>query len=105
MTGSDSRPAFFNVLRAVPRVGPPDLDPGLLSTQFPPAAALLAQPETEGVLLVRYARDGSFAGDTWHADWDEVREEAEDEFGDALGEWHAIPAGTEDLEAYVRSRL
>lgn len=57
------------------------------------------------MLLVRFARGGSFAGDTWHADWDEVREEAEEEFGDVLGEWREIPAGTEDLEAYARGQL
>jgi len=38
--------------------------------------------------LDRFAEDGRSVGDTWHQSIDEAREQAEDEYGDALSAWH-----------------
>lgn len=97
--------ACFALILDSGRRRPFDLDPKLGSSQLPRAAAFLVEPIKDGLLLIRIARDGSFGGDTWHPDFGEAREQAEYEFGDAVGEWREIPEGTEDVDAYVLSQI
>lgn len=84
---------------------PPGLSGGMPVTNLPSAAALLITPDEDGVLLLRLARDGSFAGDTWHEDLGAAQEQAEYEYEGALTDWRDIPEGTTDLEAYVLTRI
>lgn len=93
--------AYFNVLRGPSKMSTAGLNPSLQSTRFPPAAVLVVKPIRDGFLLIRLTDDGSFAGDTWSADWDEVREEVAENYADVIGEWCDIPEGTEDVESYV----
>ena len=101
MIDLDPTRAYFNVLRGTSKKEKAGLDPSLRSTRFPPAAVLVVKPIPEGFLLIRLTHDGSFGGDTWSACWDDVDEEVADEYADVIGEWHEVPEGTEDVEAYV----
>lgn len=100
----DAARTWFNVLRGAP-VNRSGLDPELPSTRFPPAAALLLTSDGRSFVLTRFARDGSVAGDTWSACWDEVQEELDEEFSGVLGEWRQVPAGTEDVQGYVIGQM
>jgi hypothetical protein len=42
---------------------------------------------TEGFFLFRYAQDGAFSGDTCHPSVEEAKDQANYEYGKALGEW------------------
>ena len=52
-------------------------------------------------LLIRYAADGTYAGDTWHRTIDDALEQARYEFGDALGRWVDVPPDVEDAWAFI----
>lgn len=45
-----------------------------------------------GFLLIRYSREGNFAGDTWHPTLDEAKRQALIEFAIPLGEWRVLNA-------------
>ena len=45
----------------------------------------------DGPMLFRYTATGEFAGDTWHASLDDAKDQAEFEYGQALGRWLQIP--------------
>lgn len=53
---------------------------------------------SKGSTLFRYTVDGQFAGDTWHESPEFAREQAEFEYGKALGPWQAIPPAVPDAE-------
>jgi hypothetical protein len=44
---------------------------------------VILETTTDGTFLFRYAADGTFAGDTWHIDVDDARDQATYEFGEA----------------------
>ena len=68
--------------------------------EMPPAAVVLLVDEAaDGVMLHRFANDGSDAGDTWHQNLEEARAQAIFEFGPALGAWTALPDDTPDPAA------
>ena len=71
-----------------------------------PMARVLVLEETiergkRSFLLIRYAADGSFAGDTWHLTIDDALEQASFEFGDAHGPWIDVPPDVDDARAFV----
>jgi len=66
---------------------------------------LLLLHKHHGVALERYTRTGQFAGDTWHADEEEAKHQAEYEYGDHLGEWESIPEDTEDPKGFAIDSL
>ncbi|HEU5348238.1 MAG TPA: hypothetical protein VFU63_06465 [Ktedonobacterales bacterium] len=71
---------------------------------MPRASVLVLMRDTSGsIYLFRLAFDGVFAGDTWHPDIAEAKEQAEFEYGGAVDAWHPVPDGVSDLEAFVRS--
>jgi hypothetical protein len=76
---------------------------------MPTAAVLILQPPRKrdggGVFLVRYATDGTFAGDTWHFNFEEARGQAEFEYPEVELEWHEIPKNVEDPTAYAIERI
>src|SRR4051812_32721820 len=57
------------------------------SIEMPWPRLLIIAPTARGYLLDRLTSDGESAGDTWHQDLDEAREQALDEYAGALGEW------------------
>ena len=54
-----------------------------------------------GVMLFRYTAHGDVGGDTYHATPQEALEQASFEYGDALGEWIAVPDDVVDAHAFA----
>jgi hypothetical protein len=74
--------------------------------QLPAASVLVIMEDVDGnIFLYRFAKDGAFAGDTWHADIHEAMEQAAFEYGGAVGDWRAVPDGYATIEEFVRSLL
>lgn len=83
---------------------PPELTGGTDTRwEMPPPAVLLIEPSESGVLLIRYADDGRFAGDTWHATVDEAKEQAAYEFGQTISAWQDLPADVNDVVGFMTS--
>jgi len=57
---------------------------------------LLVTDDEPGAMLFRYTAHGDFGGDTWHATAGDAREQAESEYGDALGAWTDVPDDVAD---------
>ena len=68
---------------------------------LPVPDVLLIDEQPDGFFLLGYKSNGEFSGDTWHPDLDEAKGQAEFAYGDYLGEWKAIPDGTEDAVRYA----
>jgi len=56
------------------------------------ARFLVIVQDPDGYFLYRFDGSGNCVGDTWHANLLEAQEQAADEYGEALGDWSAIPA-------------
>jgi len=54
---------------------------------LPDAAKVQIVEEPDGYLLIRYAEDGKYAGDSWFESIDECKMQAEFEFGIEAGDW------------------
>ena len=52
-------------------------------------------------MLYRYTAQGDFGGDTWHETVDDAKNQAMFEYGDALGEWIAVPDDTSDTHEFA----
>lgn len=70
-----------------------------------PAVVLMEPDEDGGIILLRLTRTGEFGGDTWHDNEDDARDQAEYEFGAALGPWTEIPDDVEDAEDFAVSQV
>ncbi len=62
---------------------------------------LVIDEQPDGFYLIAYNSEGDFSGDTWHADLDEAKGQADFAYGHYLGEWKAIPEDTEDAVRYA----
>jgi len=83
---------------------PPELTGGVdTGYPLPRAEVVVLETRPEGVFLVRFTRDGEFAGDTWHPTADEAHGQADFEFGDALGPWKDVPDDASDPVAFALS--
>jgi hypothetical protein len=69
------------------------------------AAVLVIEPLAGGVLMLRYAADGTFGGDTWHANVEEAKSQARFEYPEVALEWHEIPKDIEDPTSYALERI
>jgi hypothetical protein len=67
------------------------------------AKLLLLEEHTDGFFLIRYAADGSFAGDTWHSSLEEAQEQASFEFGDLLTGWRTVDCEASDPTLLLRT--
>jgi hypothetical protein len=75
------------------------LDP---EKMLPIADVVLVVPDEEGsAMLFRYTAHGDIAGDTWHASVGDAKEQAADEYGDALIAWVEVPADVIDAHAFA----
>lgn len=72
---------------------------------LPRARIVVLERHPDGVFLYRYATDGTFAGDTWHMTFDEAKEQATFEYGDALGKWRPVPPDAGDAVDYALSQV
>lgn len=64
---------------------------------MPHPDVVLLVVEPDAAMLYRFTAQGDVGGDTWHETENDAREQAADEYGDALGEWTAIPADAADV--------
>jgi hypothetical protein len=84
---------------------PPELTPGADErVDFPRARIVLIKETRHGVFLYRYTQHGAYAGDTYHESVPDAQEQAEFEYGPALGEWLEVPGAVPDAEAYVTAQ-
>jgi hypothetical protein len=61
-----------------------------------PQVLVLEHVPGQGMFLYRYAEDGQFCGDTWHANIEDAKHQAECEYGEQRGGWKQIQEGAED---------
>jgi hypothetical protein len=66
-----------------------------------PRVLLLEEDDRGDYLMFRYAADGVFGGDTWHDSTESAERQARYEYGEALGEWRAVPEDVGDPIAYA----
>ena len=62
---------------------------------------LLVAGDEPDTMLFRYTAHGEFGGDTLHRTMSEAREQAEEEYGDALGPWVEVPDEVTDAHAFA----
>jgi hypothetical protein len=75
------------------------LDP---SKMLPVADVILLVADADpGAMLFRYTAHGEFGGDTWHPSVEAAREQAGEEYGDALGQWMEVPEESADPHAFA----
>ena len=70
-----------------------------------PAFLVIDARHPQSLNLYRYARDGAFAGDSWHQSIADAWHQAVFEYGDAVGEWVPVPVDIADPIAYGISLL
>ena len=83
---------------------PPDWELVEGGVRMPPARVLLGQESHGQLFLLRYAEDGEFAGDTFHASLADLKEAAQSEFGRPF-EWREVPPDVADAVAFALSQL
>jgi hypothetical protein len=84
---------------------PPELSgAGSPRKTLPAARFLTIELTAEGFFLFRFAEDGAFAGDTVHRSVEEAKDQANYEYGNALGEWLDIPDDASDAIGWLRSQ-
>jgi hypothetical protein len=66
-----------------------------------PRVVIAAEGERRGWVLYRYTSDRKFAGETWHPSMPDAKEQAAQEFNEALGKWREIPEGVDDILSYA----
>ena len=62
---------------------------------------LLVADGDPGAMLFRYTAHGEFGGDTWHPTVADAREQAAEEYRDALGTWIEVPDGVDDPHVFA----
>src|ERR1700719_328541 len=83
---------------------PYELGAGSPRRTLPAARFLTIELTAAGFFLFRFAEDGVCAGDTWHASIDEAKDQANYEYGNALGRWLDIPDDTPDAVRWLRTQ-
>lgn len=85
---------------------PPELTDGVDErSSLPYPRVLLIELRPDGVFLVRYGEGSVFAGDTWHQTVGEAKEQAEEEYGLALGSWQPVPSDEADPVRFALSHI
>lgn len=100
IVAASAQPALVNHVVGIP--------PGLQDTLCSPSPQLLPWPRVlvlrerpDGVFLERWTATGAYAGDTWHASVDQAYQQAQYEYGDALGAWQAVPVDVQDVVQWL----
>jgi hypothetical protein len=82
----------------VPPMKPGEPDrPGRLP--IPLVIAILTKPD--GIFLERFDETGADAGDSWHQSIEEAKEQALEEYGEAIGAWTSVPEDENDPVAFA----
>jgi len=69
------------------------------------AQFLVIEENKDGVFLYRYGVDGSYVGDTWHANVDDAKHQASYEYGKNFHGWVNVPPEVKDIVAFGRSLM
>ncbi|MGD0548708.1 MAG: hypothetical protein ABR991_12925 [Terracidiphilus sp.] len=69
------------------------------------ACFLVIEETPEGVFLYRYGAQGKFAGDTWHLNIDDVKDQAKYEYAASFATWSEVPVEVQDVIAYGVNHL
>lgn len=89
-------------------VGAPGRDVGEIEVvkEFLPARLLvISRGVDDQIFLYRFDSRGQFAGDTWHRNEREARQQARWEYGDTVLDWRPVPDTVEDLQVFVKQVL
>ena len=70
---------------------------------FPAAGVLVIEKIPDGIFLIRYTQDGSFAGDTWHKTVEDAKNQANYEYGKLLREWQSLSNDVTDIISFILS--
>ena len=81
---------------------PPARTAAAVHTRADVAALVLEDTPELGATLVRYAPDGTPAGEIWYGSADEARSCAVRDYGGALGPWRPLPPDEPDPVAFTR---
>ena len=68
---------------------------------LPLADVVLLVADHDSAMLFRYTAYGEAAGDTWHPSPGAARHQAAEEYGEALGEWVAVPREVADAHLFA----
>lgn len=74
------------------------LDPDQM---LPVADVVLLVEDEASAMLFRYTAHGEFGGDTLHSTVDEAKDQAADEYEDALMDWEEVPADIGDAHLFA----
>jgi hypothetical protein len=75
------------------------------ATPMPPAVLAVIEERPDGVFILRWAADGSFAGDTWHMDRASAHAQADVEYSLAAEGWRELPGdvtSVDDILEFLR---
>jgi hypothetical protein len=73
---------------------------------MPVPSILVIEAQPDGFyLLIGYAADGAFAGDTWHEDVADAKGQATFAYGPYLAPWEPIPPEVQDTTAFALEQL
>jgi hypothetical protein len=84
---------------------PPDVGGRDDRELLPIAAVIYMITDIDGVFVLRYTADGSFAGDTWDASEEEALEQIGQEFVLGREAWSPLPDTVTDLSIFTRETL
>jgi len=70
---------------------------------MPRAEFITIEPDPSGFFLIRYLRNGDFAGDTWHQTLEEAKHQAEFEFGTSDADWVTVPEDQDNPGRFMMS--
>ena len=62
------------------------------TSEMPVAVKLEISADDNGVFLIRFDKNGTFCGDTWHQSIDDAKEQASFEFSVADSDWDTTPS-------------
>ncbi len=68
---------------------------------MPWPSIVVVEADQTGAMAFRFARDGTFGGDTWHESAEAARRQVEWEYQGVLGEWLALPNDLESVDAFL----
>lgn len=67
--------------------------------EFPLAEIIVIEEMPEGIFLIRYTKEGTFCGDTWHKTIGDAKRQANYEYGNLVGEYKQLPENITDISS------
>ena len=69
------------------------------------ACFLVIEERPEGFFLYRFDKNGECVGDTWYANQEEAKEQADYEYGKDTLIWNGVPEGIDDVVKFALVHL